>query len=308
MGAYWAGTPNYNNGNDGRLYLFPHWTCGGFEGSVATLQNPARQASAHYVIEGDRVAQLVNENDTAWHCGSYWHNHRSIGYELVGCPGNPPSRATLDTCAAMMADASSRYFGGAALVLGGNVMLHRDVAATSCPGETDIGYLLAKANEILGHGGSPSAPAEPTASPDLRYRVRAGGIWLPEMVGWHDTGGSSDTWAGNGSAIEYIAIDMPGWYQVFTDDSGWCDRVYRYDPNDLVNGAAGDGSPIRRIRCWYETPDPGSTGYYQIEYGVANVGEGFLPNMVDLTDTGGSSDDFAGNGGVIGRFRARLVN
>ena len=160
MGADWVGSPNYNRGNSGRLYLFPHWTCGGFAGSVSTLQNPSRQASAHYVIEGSEVAQLVSEDDTAWHCGNSWYNWRSISYELVGWPGNPPSRETLDTCAAMMADASRRYFGGAELVLGGNVMLHKMVSATSCPGETDIGYLVAKANELLGQGGAPE-PAEP---------------------------------------------------------------------------------------------------------------------------------------------------
>lgn len=56
MSEYWAGTSNYNNGNDGIQFLFPHWTCGGFDGSVATLQNPAREASANYVIEEDRVS------------------------------------------------------------------------------------------------------------------------------------------------------------------------------------------------------------------------------------------------------------
>ena len=153
---YWAGTPNYTEGNYGIEALFPHWTCGGFDGSVATLQNPDRQASAHYVIEGGKVAQLVSENDSAWHCGNYYYNMRSISYELVGWTGNPPSRDTLDTCARMMADASRKYFGGARLVLGENVMLHKWVSDTDCPGETDIDWLVNKANEYLngGTGGS----------------------------------------------------------------------------------------------------------------------------------------------------------
>lgn len=147
--VYWAGTPNYTPGNYGIEALFPHWTCGGFDGSVATLQNPDRQASAHYVIEGGRVAQLVSEDDSAWHCGNYYYNMRAISYELVGWPGNPPSYDTLDTCARMMADASRRYFGGAKLVLGENVMLHQWVYATSCPGETDVEWLVNRANEYL---------------------------------------------------------------------------------------------------------------------------------------------------------------
>lgn len=152
MDKYWAGTPNYTPGNYGIVALFPHWTCGGFDGSVATLQNPDRQASAHYVIEGDRVAQLVDESDSAWHCGNYYYNMRAISYELVGWTGNPPSYATLDTCAELMAQASRDYFDGAPLVLGENVMLHKWVADTDCPGETDIDYLVAKANEILNGG------------------------------------------------------------------------------------------------------------------------------------------------------------
>lgn len=157
-------------------------------------------------------------------------------------------------------------------------------------------------------GGQSSVPS--STLPEIGYYAMTAKGWHPRMIGWSDTGGSSDTWAGNGELpILYLAIEMPegSWYQVQTDN-GWLDKVWKCDTSDLVNGAAGDGTPIRRVRCWYETPNPSATGYHQIEYSVANVGEGFLPNMIDLTDTGGSSDDFAGNGGTIGRFRARLVS
>lgn len=162
-----------------------------------------------------------------------------------------------------------------------------------------------------GSGGSVPAP-EPAPSgnlPEIRYCVRTSSGWLPVMNGWKDSGGSSDTWAGNGTPIYYVSIDMPSgsWYQVCTDN-GWLDRVYDYNTDDLVYGAAGDGTPIHLLRCWYETPSPETNGYHQVEYAVANVGEGFLPNMIDLTDTGGSSDDYAGNGGNIGRIKIRLVS
>lgn len=166
MNRYWAGTPNYSSGNDGIQFLFPHWTCGGFDGSVATLQNPAREASANYVIGDDNVAQLVNEGDTSWHCGNYWYNRRSISYEMVGWPGCPPTTATLNSTAQLMAEASQAYFGGAALVLGENVMLHKMVYATACPGESDINYLIAKANELLGAGVAPSPSPQPEPAPE----------------------------------------------------------------------------------------------------------------------------------------------
>lgn len=165
MGVYFAGTPNFNAGNSGRQFLVPHWTAGGFDGSVSTLQRPGG-ASAHYVIEGSKVAQLVDEDNTAWHCGNKWYNWRSVSYELVGWPGNPPSTDTLNTCAGMMAQASRKYFNSAKLVLGENVMLHKMVYNTSCPGETDINYLLAKANELLGGGVVPEPEPAPEPSPE----------------------------------------------------------------------------------------------------------------------------------------------
>ena len=164
--VYWAGTPNYTSGNYGIEALFPHWTCGGFDASVSTLQDPAREASAHYVIEDDVVAQLVRESDSAWHCGNYYYNMRAISYELVGWPGNPPSYETLDTCARMMAQASRDYFDGAPLVLGENVMLHKWVRATDCPGETDIDWLVERANMYLNGGEEGSEMIYPVIVPE----------------------------------------------------------------------------------------------------------------------------------------------
>lgn len=60
-----------------------------------------------------------------------------------------------------------------------------------------------------------------------------------------------------------------------------------------MDGCAGDGSPITAVRCYYETQDT-SSGWYVIEYSVNG-----LVYMRDLTDTGGSSDDFAGNGARV---------
>ncbi len=162
MSLEWRGTPNCSGGNLGRLYIFPHICEGWFEGSIATLQNPGRQASAHYVVSGHDVAQLVSEDDTAWHCGNRWYNWRSLSIELCGTTADPPSRATLSTAAALMADMSRRWFGGARLALGrdGNVMLHRWVSDTSCPSTTDIDYLIEKANSLLGYGGETEGTEE----------------------------------------------------------------------------------------------------------------------------------------------------
>lgn len=143
--------------------------------------------------------------------------------------------------------------------------------------------------------------------PPIRYRVRVGDTWLPEMIDHKDTSGGADNYAGNGSPISYLAIDMRGWYQVRTQAHGWLPKVYVYNPSDLNNGCAGDGSPITGVRCFYETENSQQTGMLGIEYAVANVGGKFFPPMVDLKDTALTDKDFAGDGGTISAFRARLV-
>ncbi len=162
-----------------------------------------------------------------------------------------------------------------------------------------------------GSGAGPSAPAPSQKAEvgEIRYRVRteANG-WLAEMVGLSDTGGSGDDYAGDGSPILYLAMDFPGWYQVRTEGQGWLPKVSRYDVGDLEDGCAGDGTPITGVRCYYETQDPDATGWKVIEYAVANIGGGFLAPMRDLSDTGGSGDDFAGNGGRISAIRARVAD
>ena len=163
----WRGTPNCTSGNDGRLFLFPHICEGYYEGSISTLKDPNRQASAQYVIEGSKAAQLVSEDDTSWHCGNWWYNRRSISYEMVGTTANPPSRDTLDTTAYMMAQASKKYFNGAKLVRGTNVMLHREVSSTTCPATSDIDWLMKRANEYIGGAAASTPENAPVASGDI---------------------------------------------------------------------------------------------------------------------------------------------
>jgi N-acetyl-anhydromuramyl-L-alanine amidase AmpD len=58
---------------------------GSFWGTVNTLRDPHRDASAHYVVsqEGE-VVQLVSPRDVAWHSGNKRMNERSIGIEHEG--------------------------------------------------------------------------------------------------------------------------------------------------------------------------------------------------------------------------------
>ncbi|MFJ1895427.1 N-acetylmuramoyl-L-alanine amidase [Streptomyces sp. NPDC088115] len=82
---------NYNaadrpaSGEDIR-YIVVHDTEGGYAGALATFQNPASYASAHYLIRaGDGlVTQLVRTEDEAWHAANKTVNMHSIGIEHEG--------------------------------------------------------------------------------------------------------------------------------------------------------------------------------------------------------------------------------
>ncbi|WP_371483063.1 N-acetylmuramoyl-L-alanine amidase [Kitasatospora sp. NBC_00315] len=82
---------NYSVGNrpddgDAIQYIVIHDTEGGFDGSIATFQNPSTQASAHYIVRSSdgHVSQLVATKDVAWHAGNKTVNMHSIGIEHEG--------------------------------------------------------------------------------------------------------------------------------------------------------------------------------------------------------------------------------
>jgi N-acetyl-anhydromuramyl-L-alanine amidase AmpD len=65
--------------------LVLHTTEGGtIEGATDWWDNEDVIASAHYVIDGKRIVQVVAEGDCAFHAGNRAMNRRSIGIEVVG--------------------------------------------------------------------------------------------------------------------------------------------------------------------------------------------------------------------------------
>ncbi len=98
--------------------------------AIATLTNPARAVSAHYLIARDgRIIYLVDELKRAWHAGdSYWGGNRdlnssSIGIELDNTGAEPFAEAQISALIALLADLQLRWNIPAANVLG-----HGDVA------------------------------------------------------------------------------------------------------------------------------------------------------------------------------------
>lgn len=144
-------SPNFNVGRSSLDEIIIHWWDApeknpSYEGTIATLCNPARQASAHYVATGTgrRVACLVSPDDTAWHAGTSNPatnpNPHSIGIEC-----DPRCRdEDYDVVAELIADIRSAY---------GNLPLkrHSDFVATRCPGNWDLARLDALSRTKVSH-------------------------------------------------------------------------------------------------------------------------------------------------------------
>ncbi len=117
------------------------------------------QASAHYGVNGKNIGCYVDEKDTAWHCGNFSYNQRSIGIELAndrGASGNwHVSDKTIETAIALIADICKRngikklnYTGD----LSGNLCMHCWVSSTACPGpylKKKFSYIAKEVNKIL---------------------------------------------------------------------------------------------------------------------------------------------------------------
>lgn len=133
-----------------------------YEGVIALLCSPARQASAHYVATGTgrRVACLVSPYDNAWATNS--DNPYTISIEC-----DPRCRPEdYDVVAELIANIRSAY-GDLPLVP------HNQFVATRCPGDWNLGRLDAWARQKDGSGDwgvvttffKPTPPTPPVVVP-----------------------------------------------------------------------------------------------------------------------------------------------
>ena len=173
----------------------------------------SRPASAHYGVNGSAVGQYVKEADTAWHCGNYGYNQRSIGIELAN-DGNSSnnwhvSAKTIDTAVKLIADICQRngidelnYTGN----LNGNLCMHRWVATTACPG----GYLAnhfeqiaEKVNAILKDEPKPAAKKKSKA---FKVKVSISDLYIRK---------------GPGKKYETKGFVNPGTYTIVEKKGRW---------------------------------------------------------------------------------------
>ncbi len=86
-----------------------HDTEGGWNASVATLQNDPDKSVQYIVDVNGRVAQFVTEETTAWHAGNFNVNQRSVGIEHVGYAKKPFAEAEYAASAKLVDYLATKY-------------------------------------------------------------------------------------------------------------------------------------------------------------------------------------------------------
>lgn len=125
----WRPSPNFDQRRPN--YVILHQTSNDTaQRALATLTDPRRRVSAHYLIGRDgTVLQLVDENARAWHAGASWWggntdlNSASLGIELDNTGEEPFAEAQIVALLALLDELRSRHRIPAA-----NFLAHGDVA------------------------------------------------------------------------------------------------------------------------------------------------------------------------------------
>ena len=113
--VHWVASPNFDLRRP-QYVILHHTTNDTAAQALATLTNPERMVSAHYLVGRDGVIyQLVDERMRAWHAGtSRWGadadiNSASIGIELDNDGFEPYPPLQVDALLALLADIRARH-------------------------------------------------------------------------------------------------------------------------------------------------------------------------------------------------------
>lgn len=147
-----AHSSNFTRGTWGKQYIVLHWwdepaRRPTFDGVVSWFRNPTANVSIQYMVEANRITQMIPESAMAWHAGNSHANRHGIGIEV-----NPRLNAgDYETTAVLVAEIWRRR--GRKLPL----RRHREFTTTGCPGHLDVARVNRRANEIY-NGTTTSTP------------------------------------------------------------------------------------------------------------------------------------------------------
>lgn len=125
-----------------------HTMDGTVDSATQRFNNASQEVSAHYGIGEDGTKyQWVDETDTAYHCGNWDINTKSIGieHEDDGNYNGPRSDVLYQSSAELVADICDYYN---LPVDAEHIRPHHDFFATACPDALDINRIISMAADI----------------------------------------------------------------------------------------------------------------------------------------------------------------
>lgn len=291
---------NYTKGRSGRSIeaITIHHMAGRLtaEQCGRIFQTVGRCGSSHYGIGYDgKIAQYVDEADTAWTNSNWDSNCKSVTIETSD---NDTSwyvnDTTLNSLIKLVADIAKRNNLGT-LVPGKNLTWHSMFTSTTCPGDylrSKMQYIADEANKINNENTSNEV--------NVYYRVKTQKHgWLSEVKNLEDYAGWEN------SPITELAIRVDEGsikYRVhikeIKDSNGniivkgrWLPYVTDYNIKDKINGYAGNGNIIDCVEVYYYTPK-NIRPYKKAKYKVNDY-----PYQYD-NEKGNGQDGYAGVMGV----------
>jgi hypothetical protein len=246
-------SPNFNKGRGGKSVnlLILHSTQGEYNASVGWLRNPQvnnpeAAVSAHYVIkeDGSEIAQLVDEANTAWHCGNFVYNEESIGIEFSWyCQGFNPAAPNIplpvsdglyQTGAKLVADLCNQYGIPADRQ---HIIAHREVPNQTHTdpdgfGKWDWNKFMRLVNENISSGLVPAAPSQPAFNPNPTNQViPPESAALPLLVKLRRTAATGEITANSEDGVFKLAV------------------IYTDEPGLQIQSVSGDGGKTWQTRA-----------------------------------------------------------
>lgn len=164
----------------------------------------------------------------------------------------------------------------------------------------DYAAIAKKVAGIITPDNNTTTNKTPTTSnvsiPNVTYKVRTNGNWLPEVANLADFAGIAK------AQITDVAIKVSKGsvkYRVHVKGGNWLPYVTGYNISDDNNGYAGNHKAIDAIEVYYSTPSDlaSKTGYLKAKYRVSSVGGNYYDWQYDNEKTNGQD----GYAGVIGK-------
>ena len=159
-GGYYPGRPAAPN-----HVVLHHAAQPNLQGAISTLSGPDAP-TANHVVKDTALVTMVDERDTPSTNGRWASNEHSVTFEVCNdkTTTDKPSPESHETAAWGVARAAVNWGMRLPLEHGVNVFGHKEVSKspTACPGQLDVDWITARANEII----TAQHDNTPTPAPD----------------------------------------------------------------------------------------------------------------------------------------------